>query len=86
MRLAAIDIDDFRRFIEARGAVVGKPNTAAGEIIRFKVGRASGAVAKNNNGRIALSSAAIPLFKKYQAQQRERRIRERATPEGTTNA
>lgn len=80
MLLAAksLNVEAFRSFLKAAGAIFERPRPEAGEVIRFRIGEARGAVTQRKDGRLSLGSIARPLYQKFEIQNREERARQRA--------
>lgn len=76
MRLSpkSLDIDAFRSFLEAAGAEFTAPNSGAGEVLRFRIGVARGAIAQRADGRLTFVAVARPMFLKFQSIERDRRL------------
>lgn len=67
MRLSAksLDIDAFRSFLEAAGAIFEPVNVPACEVLRFKIGHARGMVSTRKDGKLTISAEAIRQYKKF---------------------
>jgi len=63
MRLRAdqIDLDRFREYVAEAGAWIVDAHADSGEVLRFRIGRATGAVCRNKEGRLTFVSIAGPM-------------------------
>lgn len=63
MRLRAdqIDLDRFRAYVADAGAWFEAARPESGEVMRFRIGRATGAVCRNKDGRLTFVSIAGPM-------------------------
>ena len=63
MRLRAdqIDLDRFREYVAEAGARIDDAHPEGGEVFRFRIGRATGVVCRNKEGRLTFVSIAGPM-------------------------
>jgi len=64
---ATVDMHDFRRTIEAAGAVYDRPREDSGEVVRFRIGNAFGLVTKRKDGTLTFVGAAKPMVSRLLA-------------------
>lgn len=67
------DLDGFRAFVEAKGAVHDAPREANAEVLRFRIGRHFGFVSRRKDGRLTFAGIARPLIERMREEARERR-------------
>jgi len=61
---ATIDLDGFRAFIDASGAVHDRLRASGSEVIRFRIGTAFGLVSRRQDGMLTFAGIAKPLVAK----------------------
>lgn len=71
---ATVDLDSFRAFVEARGAVQTTPHDASGEVLRFRIDKMVGFVARKKNGVLTFAGVARPMVERWMEDDRAKRI------------
>lgn len=61
---SVIDLDGFRAFIDAQGAIHDTPRSSGAEVFRFRIGVAFGLVSKRKDGSLTFAGCAKPMLTK----------------------